>query len=192
MAEKIVTEALKKQPKPRRTGQVIARGEGKWLVRIFLGRDSMNGQRRYFNKTLHGSKKDAEKYLLEMLRRRDLGEMIEPTAELAEAFFNKWMETVLKPRVRKRSFNLYQETLRLYILPEFGQKRLADIRAIDIQQLYKKLSDRGLSSSVINRVHGLISSAFKQALPLADGEGESGDSRRPAANTEAGNAGPYR
>ena len=29
-------EARKRQPKPRRSGQVIARGEGKWLVRIFL------------------------------------------------------------------------------------------------------------------------------------------------------------
>jgi integrase len=121
----------------------------------------VNGQRRYFNKTLHGSKKDAEKYLREMLCRRDLGELIEPTAELADSFFNKWMETVVKPRVRARSFHRYEETLRLYITPELGQKRLADIRSIDLQHLYIKLRDRNLSPTMIRHVHGLISNAFK-------------------------------
>jgi hypothetical protein len=35
-----------KKPEPRRTGQVIARGKGKWLIRLFLGRDS-EGRRHY-------------------------------------------------------------------------------------------------------------------------------------------------
>ena len=40
-------------------GQIIKRGDKIWLVRIFLGRDE-NGKRRYTNKTIHGTKKNAE------------------------------------------------------------------------------------------------------------------------------------
>ncbi len=44
-------------------GQITKRGENTWLVRIFLGRES-GGKRKYFNKTIHGTKKDAQKYLV--------------------------------------------------------------------------------------------------------------------------------
>ena len=32
------------------------------MVRVYLGRDSTTGKRRYRNKTVHGTKKDSERY----------------------------------------------------------------------------------------------------------------------------------
>jgi S-formylglutathione hydrolase len=58
-------------------GQIVKRGEKVWIVRIFQGRDE-NGKRRYINKTIHGTKKSAEKYLTAKLRDKDLGINIEP------------------------------------------------------------------------------------------------------------------
>jgi hypothetical protein len=49
-----------KKPKSRRVGQVLERGENKWLIRIFRGYKP-NGANDYFNKTFRGAKKDAEK-----------------------------------------------------------------------------------------------------------------------------------
>ncbi len=49
-------------------GQIIRRGDRKWLVRIYLG----TGKRRYHNHTVRGSKKDAERYRTAALRSRDL------------------------------------------------------------------------------------------------------------------------
>lgn len=54
-------------------GQIIKRGERTWLVRVYLGRDAA-GRRIYENKTIHGTKRDAEAWLAEALRRRDLAE----------------------------------------------------------------------------------------------------------------------
>lgn len=59
-------------------GQIIQRGENVFLVRVFLGRDK-DGKRRYHNKTIHGTKKDAQRYLTAVLRERDLGTFAEPT-----------------------------------------------------------------------------------------------------------------
>ena len=44
-------------------GQLINRGDRKWLVRIYLGRDVVTGKRKYHNKTVYGTKRDAQKYL---------------------------------------------------------------------------------------------------------------------------------
>ncbi len=59
-------------------GQTIKRGDT-WLVRIFLGRDA-SGKRTYHNKTIRGTKKDAQKYLNAALREKDLGIFVEPSA----------------------------------------------------------------------------------------------------------------
>lgn len=37
--------------------QLIERGERKWLVQIYLARGA-DGKRKYFNKTVHGNKKE--------------------------------------------------------------------------------------------------------------------------------------
>jgi hypothetical protein len=58
----------KKKPKTRRVGQVLVRGPNKWFVRIYLGRKP-NGANDYFNKTVRGTKKDAEKWLRGALAR---------------------------------------------------------------------------------------------------------------------------
>ena len=63
----------KKKPKSRRVGQVVERIEGeKYLVRIFRGYKP-NGQNDYFNKTIHGTKTDAEKWLRDQRSRRAVG-----------------------------------------------------------------------------------------------------------------------
>jgi hypothetical protein len=40
----------------RKAGQIIARGQSTWLVRVYLGRDPQTGTRKYHNQTLHGSR----------------------------------------------------------------------------------------------------------------------------------------
>jgi hypothetical protein len=42
-----------------KAGQIIPRGERTWLVRVFMGRDSESGKRKYVNKTIHGTLRDA-------------------------------------------------------------------------------------------------------------------------------------
>ncbi len=69
------------------TGQLIKRNENTWLVRIFLGRDA-DGKRKYFNKTIHGTKKDAQKYLTAKTREKDLGVFVEPASIYLIAVFS--------------------------------------------------------------------------------------------------------
>lgn len=62
-------------------GQLINRGDRKWLVRIYLGRDVVTGKRKYHNKTVYGTKRDAQKYLNGVLREIDLGRFVEPQGQ---------------------------------------------------------------------------------------------------------------
>jgi len=57
----------------RKVGQIIARGDRRWLIRVYLGRDHETSKRNYHNRTIHGSMREAQAYLTRKLRERDLG-----------------------------------------------------------------------------------------------------------------------
>ena len=144
-------------------GQIIKRGDKRWLVRIFQGRDE-NGKRRYVNKTIRGTKKNAESYLTAKLRDKDLGINIEPAAESLNKYLDKWLDTAAKPRLRTRTFDDYTSLLKRYVRDPLGSIKLSDLRPVDIQRLYRKMQDDGLSPRVIRYTHAVLSSALKQAV----------------------------
>lgn len=145
-------------------GQIIKRGEKTWVVRIFQGRDE-NGKRRYVNKTIHGTKKNAEKYLTAKLRDKDLGVNIEPASESLDKYLEKWLESVVRSRVREATYDDYKYLLDRYVSPTLGAIKLCDIRSIDIQKVYgDMLGEKELSARTVRMTHAVLSSAMKQAV----------------------------
>jgi integrase len=145
-------------------GQIIKRGENKFLVRVFLGRDAQTGKRNYLNKTIRGTKKDAQKWLNATLREIHLGVFVEPASESVNTFLDKWLEAAAKPRLRQRTYEDYQALLRRYVRDELGKLKLSTLRPLDIQRLYSKMQAQGLSARVIRYTHAVLSSALKQAV----------------------------
>jgi hypothetical protein len=115
-------------------GQIINRGENTWYIRIFRGRDAQ-GKRKYFNKTIYGTKKDAQKFLTAKLREIDLGIYIEPTTLTFDEYIKRWLESAVRPRVSKRTADGYAGLIERYVSPELGLKKLADIQTLEIQNL---------------------------------------------------------
>lgn len=144
-------------------GQLISRGERTWLVRVFLGRDS-EGKRRYHNKTIHGTKKEAQRYLNAVLRDVDAGVFTEPSRESLDSYLDRWLETAVKPRVRKRTHEDYSKALKRYVRPKLGTRPLAKVTALDIQTVYNQMLDRGLSAASIRYTHAVLRNALKQAV----------------------------
>jgi integrase len=144
-------------------GQIIKRGEDTWLVRVFQGRDA-NGKRRYFSHPVHGKKKDADKYLRDKLRDKDLGISLEPATESLDKFLDTWLASTVRQRPRQRTFEDYTALLKRYVREPLGAIKLADLRALDIQRLYKGMQDRKLSPRVVRYTHAVLSCALKQAV----------------------------
>jgi hypothetical protein len=66
----------------RKVGQIIARGDRKWLIRVYLGRDHETKKRNYHNRTIRGSMREAHMQdeaaarVEAMLFRRTAGRMV--------------------------------------------------------------------------------------------------------------------
>ena len=144
-------------------GQIIERGKNKYLVRIYMGLDA-NGKRKYHNKTIHGNKKDAERYRNKILREKDTGTFVEPSKETVSEFMDTWLETVAKARVREKTYYSYKEKVRLYIKPNLGDYKLPLVLPERIQALYNKMLENGLSPRTVRYTHMVLRSALDQAV----------------------------
>jgi integrase len=69
-------------------GQIIKRGDRTWVVRIFMGRDG-NGKRRYLNKTVRGTKKEADTYLSKTLTEISAGTFVEASPVTVSDYLDK-------------------------------------------------------------------------------------------------------
>ena len=133
-----------------RRGQIIDRGENRWLVRASLGRDPKTGTRRYHSKTIHGAKRVASQYLTKVLRELDMGSYVEQSQVTVGEFLDDWLDTVAKPRVSPRTLADYRGNLARYIRPTLDERRLQDLRPFEIQHLYAAMMERGLCRSGCN------------------------------------------
>jgi len=110
----------------RPAGQIIQRGARLWLVRRLLGRDPSTGRRKYHNKNVRGSKKDAQQYLTAALRDRDLGCFASPSSEPLGAYLDRWLETAAKPKLKARTYRDYDS----HVLPHMQDSAAAKVEAL--------------------------------------------------------------
>ena len=143
-------------------GQIIKRGENKYLVRVPLGTDA-NGKRIYHNKTIHGRKQDAQRYRTKILRKRDLGELVEPSKELLGAYLERWLEASARPRLAPSTFITYEKYVSFYLVPGLGDRQISKLEPLEIQEFYNGLVKKGLSAKTVRNIHGVLNSALKQA-----------------------------
>ena len=147
----------------RKTGQIIERGKNKYLVKVFLGKDG-NGKRKYHNKTITGSKRDAQAYLNQKLHEKNQGMLINAGKYTVSEYMDKWLSSAVKGSVREKTYLDYKDRIRLYVTPAIGQVKLKDLKPEQIQTLYNDMQDRGLSARSVRYVHSILKSALAQAV----------------------------
>lgn len=150
-----------KAERSRSTGQVIERGENKFLIRIYTGRDT-TGKRHYINETFHGKKTAAKGRLRELLAKVKSGEPIKLGNDTLDTFLDAWLQA--HPDLKASTLRTYKRTLNYYVRPDLGGLMMSNIVAEDIQAQYVRLAEKGLAAGTIKLVHVLLNSAFTLAI----------------------------
>jgi|SRR5579872_1886265 len=111
-------------------GQIIARGERTWMVRVYIGRDPQTGRRTNENKTIHGTKKDAERYRNAAVRERDLGNLGHSADTNISVLLN---DLLLDYKVNGKSQYWAALVVRVHLLPFFGGMKASAVGTDQIQ-----------------------------------------------------------
>jgi integrase-like protein len=166
----------------RKLGQIIAVRENTWMIRIPMGCDPQTKQRSYYNRTVYGSLRQAQKFLGKKVN--ELGAYIERDGAKIrlDQYLDQWLKTV-KSRICSKTFESYESLLAKYIRPSLGKKPIVAIRPLDVQAVYQHMSDRGLFAE--NGPRGSLGAQCGVQTGMAMGNDLGGSYQRREAATDS-------
>lgn len=145
-------------------GSVRQRRRGVWEVRIYLGRDSQTGQKRYLSRTVRGTKRDAEQVSRDLAKEHQATEPDEsPEYITVAAWLDSWWD-VKQRDLSPNTVSSWRSSVETYLKPELGDLGLHELRGHHLESLYRRLVDDGLSPARVQKVHTVASVAFKAAV----------------------------
>ena len=121
-------------------GSIYRRNDGRWV-----GELTIEGRRRKF---VYGkTRKEVQEKLHAALQEKQQGVVLEGTVrQTVGQFLVDWLENSQKQNVRARTYERYEEIVRLHINPVLGRHRLQKLSAQHVQAFYTKKLNEGLSA----------------------------------------------
>lgn len=131
--------------------------------------DSNNKRRRKWLGG-HGTKREAEKDMPELLRKFHAGELDnskETFAEYSTRYLDRrspWKNPGKKDTLKKRTHQDYGNMLNLYIVPIIGAKPLPAVTTQDFDEIYQSMLTQNYSLSTIRKLHGTCHKVMADAV----------------------------
>jgi integrase len=122
-------------------GHITKRGESAWRLHAYIGRDE-NGRRRYATKTVHGTKREADRalaaFVTDVGRDRSATAASEPMT--VSQVLNSWLEAK-SPVLSPVTVDRYRVAFK-HIEPAIGAMKVARLRPSHIEDLTPRCSPR--------------------------------------------------
>src|ERR1700712_6098992 len=100
----------------------------------------------------------------ELERKRDSGAVPETSTPTVAAWLEHWLANIAPRRVRQRTVESYESSVRRHLIPGVGRHRLDRLRPEHLDQLYTQLLDDGYSPATVLRDHRILSRALTVAM----------------------------
>lgn len=139
-------------------GHIEKRAKDSWSVVVYLG------NKKYKWYTVHGTKADANDFLVEKLKELKDGTFVNNDKMTVEEYMNYWYETFCIQELSPTTYESYRRNLDKYILKELGKIKLKDLLPLHLQTFYNNCLKIGLSKKTITYLHRIIHSALNKAV----------------------------
>lgn len=139
-------------------GSIYRRKDGRWVAEM-----TIEGRKRKF---VYGkTRKEVQEKLKTALHEQQQGTLVEHTSkQTLEQFLNDWLENSQRQSVRPRTFERYEEVVRLHVAPVLGSHQLQKLSAQHLQAFYARKLDEGLSARTVGILHNLLHKALDTAM----------------------------
>lgn len=148
-------------------GHLQQRAADSWRLKVFLGRDAA-GKRRYMERTVHGSRREAERDLARLVVEVDDGRHVASAPMTIGELLDRWL-TLKATTVEASTVEGYRWVVERYVRPAFGDRKVASIRTLELDGWYALLRSSGgrdgreLSGRTVRICHTVMRQALDQA-----------------------------
>ncbi len=161
-----MTEHTDKPIKRRRSGNndgtVYQTTEGKWRGAVSFGHGS-DGKlvRRYVSGRTKTETKDKVR---DLIRQRDRGITPASTSSTVKELLETWLETVIQPNRRYRTYMAYKSAVDNHLVPVLGRRKVRDLTAQHVQALLADRKALGLRGTSLAHIRTVLRMALNQAM----------------------------
>lgn len=145
---------------PRRAnkeGSVYFRkSDKKWVASVTLE----NGKRKV---VYASTQQEAMKKRNALIREQERGKIVTKPNQTVAQYLDYWLG-VYKQSIRPRSYERYEQIIRLHIVPILGRLRLDKLLPQQVQSLYAQKQEEGLSANTVVTIHHMLHRALKSAV----------------------------
>jgi len=141
----------------RGEGSIYRRKDGRWTAEI-----SLEGGKSKF---LYGkTRKEVQERLKTALYEQQQGTLVTGPQQKVGPFLTRWLEDVHKRSIRPRTYERYEEIVRLHLVPGIGHHQLQKLLPQHLQAFYAQRLEEGLSTTTVISFHNLLHKALKTAV----------------------------
>jgi integrase len=144
-------------------GQIIPRGDNKWLLRVYVGLGG-DRKRHYVSRTTEGSLREAREDLTRLLSEADNKTLTRRTKLTLSEFLTLWYDSKLN--IAARTLSDYKYSLKKYVEPTIGNVKLHQLTPLLVQSVITVLRENGLSPRTIEYAHAILHQALEKAVRL--------------------------
>lgn len=138
-------------------GSISQRKNGTWEAKITL---ENNKRKSIYGKT----RKEVQEKLKIALREQQQGTLVTAPQQKLGQFLDEWLENTQKHDVRPRTYERYEEIVRLHINPVLGHHHLQKLTPQHIKSFYAERLDGGYSTSTVASFHNVLHKALDAAV----------------------------
>lgn len=141
-------------------GSLYKRKDGRWCGQYTV-QTSTGPKLKY---VYASTKAEAAAKLRKAMSDRDAGLLFNDHNQTLGEYLDRWLSNSVRDSVKERTFERYEEMVRIHIKPVLGTKKLRRLRPADVQHLYRERLDSGLSAGTVRHVHVTLHKALKRAV----------------------------
>jgi integrase len=148
-------------------GHLQQRSRDTWRLKVYVGR-SADGKRRYLERTVHGSRKEAERELARLVVEVDEGRHVASAPMTMGELLDRWL-ALKSMTVEANTANGYRWIVEHYVRPAFSDRKVASIRTLELDHWYQQLragggaGGRPLSGRTVRLCHTVMRQSLEQA-----------------------------
>jgi integrase len=138
-------------------GSIYRRKDGRWTAEI-----SLEGGKSKF---LYGkTRKEVQERLKAALYEQQQGTLVTGPQQQVGQFLIHWLDDMHKQSIRARTYERYEEIVRLHLVPGIGYHQLQKLLPQHLQSFYKKKLEGGLSTTAVISFHNVLHKALETAV----------------------------
>jgi len=137
----------------------------RYILTVDLGKDPLTGERRQRRFT-YRTKREAERGRTEKLGEIDKGTVVDRSNQTVGELLDYWLQTHARHHVRPKTYECYEQTIRVHLKPGLGAIRLQKLTPDQVKTFYADKLNAGCGKRTVELCHRRLSQALKMAMEL--------------------------